>query len=308
MKPVVIEPDAGTSIEACADQLLAVLAHAEGLTRAPRLFRGFDLRQSSDLSDLLKMINLLATPYVGGNSPRTQLGDNVYTSTEFSAVADITLHQELSYEWSLPDLCFFLCGTPSLTGGATPLCDAGAVLDHLDPHIVVEFEARGLRYLQRLPRHGGIGKSWSDTFEIDDQAECERLLTQRDLQFTWEDDDTLVLVRDRPATRRHRSSGRRLWFNQADQWHPSAIGSARARQALKAVYGDRLPHDVVFGDGTPIPDEYVKAISRTTRSISWAEPWQAGDLIVVDNQATMHGRDRYTGPRSVYVAMATLGS
>jgi alpha-ketoglutarate-dependent taurine dioxygenase len=34
------------------------------------------------------------------------------------------------------------------------------------------------------------------------------------------------------------------------------------------------------------------------------EPWQAGDLLLVDNIRTAHGRDAYTGPREVLVGLA----
>ena len=34
------------------------------------------------------------------------------------------------------------------------------------------------------------------------------------------------------------------------------------------------------------------------------EPWQAGDLMLVDNVRTAHGREEFEGPREVLVAMA----
>jgi hypothetical protein len=34
------------------------------------------------------------------------------------------------------------------------------------------------------------------------------------------------------------------------------------------------------------------------------EPWQAGDLMLVDNIRTAHNRDPYQGPRDVLVALA----
>jgi TfdA family taurine catabolism dioxygenase TauD len=34
------------------------------------------------------------------------------------------------------------------------------------------------------------------------------------------------------------------------------------------------------------------------------EPWQPGDLMLVDNVRTAHGRESFEGPREVLVAMA----
>ena len=35
-----------------------------------------------------------------------------------------------------------------------------------------------------------------------------------------------------------------------------------------------------------------------------AEPWRAGDMVVIDNFAVSHGRLPYRGPRQVVVAWA----
>ncbi|MCG5214630.1 TauD/TfdA family dioxygenase [Streptosporangium soli] len=303
MIPRKIQPSSDTSMDGCAAELEKVLADRRGLAEAPVLLRGFDLGRDHDLAELFELLGLEPMSYLGGNSPRTQLGGNVYTSTEFPPSAAITLHQELSYEREVPDLLFFLCGRPAREGGATPLCDAGELLASLPPEIVAEFEARGLRYVQRLARAGGLGRTWRETFETDDRDTCEERLAGRDLSHSWEPDDVLVLVRERTATRRHPLGDRRIWFNQADQWHPSNVGSPRARAVLEKMYNGKLPHDVTYGDGTPVPGEFIREISRVSRNIAHAEPWQAGDLVVLDNQATMHGRDSYSGPRSVYVAM-----
>jgi hypothetical protein len=252
------------------------------------------------------MVGLTTFSYLGGNSPRTPLGDNVYTSTEYPAVAAITLHQELSYERDFPELCLFLCGRPATRGGATPLCDARVLLHRLPETIVEHFTSRGLRYVQRLPSGDGLGKSWPETFDTTDRTACEQILADRDVEYAWEPDGTLVLVRRRSALRSHSRRGWKIWFNQADQWHPSAVGSGRARAVLERMYHGRLPHDVTYGDGTPIPDAYIREVSSVSRALSWVEPWRRGDLLVLDNEATMHGRDSYSGPRAVFVAIARL--
>ncbi|WP_049569161.1 TauD/TfdA family dioxygenase [Nonomuraea sp. SBT364] len=302
MTPLRIHASSDTSLERAAAEVAAALADRRALAGAPLLLRGFALGGKHDLPRLLRRLDLEPMSYVGGNSPRTQLGGNVYTSTEFPPSADITLHQELSYEREVPDLLFFLCGRPAREGGATPLCDARELLESLPAGLVREFEERGLRYVQRLPADAGLGKSWRETFETDDRDTCAKLLDGRDVEHSWEQ-GVLVLTREREATRRHPRTGEKIWFNQADQWHPSSVGSPRAREVLEKMYGGGLPHDVTYADGAPVPEEFIAEISRTSRSIAHAEPWQAGDLLVLDNQATMHGRDSYSGERSIYVAM-----
>jgi hypothetical protein len=39
-------------------------------------------------------------------------------------------------------------------------------------------------------------------------------------------------------------------------------------------------------------------------NITVREPWQAGDLMLVDNIRTAHSREAYVGPREILVGMA----
>jgi alpha-ketoglutarate-dependent taurine dioxygenase len=41
-----------------------------------------------------------------------------------------------------------------------------------------------------------------------------------------------------------------------------------------------------------------------SRSVEIVFPWQAGDVMVIDNILAMHGRKPYRGPRRIVVAMA----
>jgi alpha-ketoglutarate-dependent taurine dioxygenase len=48
----------------------------------------------------------------------------------------------------------------------------------------------------------------------------------------------------------------------------------------------------------------VQAINQTYDANTLREPWQAGDLMLVDNLRTAHAREPFQGPREVLVAMA----
>ena len=61
--------------------------------------------------------------YIDGNSPRTKLSGNVYTSTEYDKSQYITMHNELSYSAKWPNKLFFSCLIPSETGGETLLAE-----------------------------------------------------------------------------------------------------------------------------------------------------------------------------------------
>src|SRR2546426_2326377 len=77
------------------------------------------------------------------------------------------------------------------------------------------------------------------------------------------------------------------------------------REYLVDLYGqDGLPFNTRFGNGDPIGAELVELINGTYEAHSARERWQAGDLMLVDNLRTAHGREPFEGAREVLVAMA----
>ena len=54
--------------------------------------------------------------YAGGDSPRTGLADQVYTSTEYDADLEVLLHNELSYAGWCPERVFFGCIVAAASG------------------------------------------------------------------------------------------------------------------------------------------------------------------------------------------------
>ena len=65
---------------------------------------------------------------------------------------------------------------------------------------------------------------------------------------------------------------------------------------LVEVYGaDGLPFNTCFGNGDPIGEDVVELLNRVYEEHTLREPWQAGDLMLVDNIATAHSREAYQG-------------
>jgi hypothetical protein len=48
----------------------------------------------------------------------------------------------------------------------------------------------------------------------------------------------------------------------------------------------------------------VQLINEVYQAKTMREPWQAGDLMLVDNIGSAHSREPFTGPRTVLVGMA----
>ncbi|PVC99867.1 hypothetical protein DBP21_21670 [Streptomyces sp. CS147] len=245
----------------------------------------------------------LIDSYRGGNTPRLTVSDGVFTSTEYPARLDISLHNELSYAHRWPSRLFFCCLVAPATGGATPVCDGHALLEDLDPAVRARFES-GVVYRQHLHGGLGLGKSWQATYETEDRAVVEEFLKDSEAGFEWTREGGLRVTQHRPAIRRNPLTGRDVWFNQADQWHPSNLPEDEAATLLSLI--DRvedLPHWVTYGDGSPIPDEDLDQVRGAARRNRLAEPWHPGDILIVDNMSVQHGREAFTGERRVVVSM-----
>ncbi|MEU9510913.1 TauD/TfdA family dioxygenase [Micromonospora sp. NPDC048170] len=303
-KPLEITPESA----GCAPSAEGLVGHlreldlAEVLTAEKALvFRGFGVRPET-LDPVMDLLLPRRLAYVHGNSPRTKVGRNVYTSTEYPARYTISMHNELSYAAQWPARLLFFCQIAAETGGATPVVDAALWLDSLDPQLRADF-AGGLRYQQNLHDGMGLGKSWRETFETDSRDEVEEFLAGAGATWEWTADG-LRVIQLRPATLRHPVTGVEVWFNQADQWHPAGLDDDIARVMTQVMGPDELPQSVTFADGSPIPDEYVTQIRDRGLEAAVDVDWRVGDLLLIDNVLTAHGRRPYTGDRRVLVAMS----
>jgi hypothetical protein len=81
-------------------------------------------------------------------------------------------------------------------------------------------------------------------------------------------------------------------------------GFAGSSFLVDAYGADGLPFNTRFGNGDPIGADVVHLLNNTYEATTAREPWQAGDLLLVDNLRTAHSREPFTGPRDVLVAMA----
>ncbi|MBT0770097.1 TauD/TfdA family dioxygenase [Kineosporia sp. J2-2] len=266
------------------------------------VFRGFGVTPGTLESAIdLLLPNRLA--YVHGNSPRTKVGKNVYTSTEYPPEYTISMHNELSYAASWPARLMFFCEVAPATGGATPIVDGTAWLEALDDEVRDAF-AGGVRYTQNLHDGLGLGKSWQATFESTDRDQVQELLTASGATWEWKGDGGLRVDMVRPATIKHPVNQNEVWFNQSDQWHAAALGDETAAALAKIMPEDELPQSVRFADGSPIPGEYAIQVRDRGLEAAVDVDWNTGDLMLIDNISVGHGRRSFTGPRRVLVAMS----
>ncbi len=268
-------------------------------------FRGVKIRSLAGFQEIVEKISDKFLPYVDGNSPRTKLSGNVYTSTEYDKSARITMHNELSYSAKWPNKLFFSCLQPAETGGETLLADSRTILEKMHRDIVAEIQERGITYIRNLHGGRGMGPSWQDTFETTDKQQLEEYCTAYGIRYEWRKNGHLRLVQPSKGIIEHRGGKVKTWFNQIDQFHPSHLDQ-EVYEGLMAIYDSPadFPIFVTYGDGRAISEDTVREILRTTAEATLSPAWQHDELLIVDNELVSHGRNAYTGERKVLVTMS----
>jgi alpha-ketoglutarate-dependent taurine dioxygenase len=266
------------------------------------LVRGLGLRDAAEIGAVCQRLGSgLMTEKEAFASRRTYPG-GVYSSSKWPANQQMCMHHELSYALEFPGLMLFACLSAPTAGGATGVADSPSVLDALPGELIERFEREG--WLLTRTYNDEIGASVAEAFGTEDRATVERYCRANAIAFEWQPGGGLRTRQRRSAVVRHPVTGRRCWFNQIAFLNEWTI-DPEVREYLVDVYGpDALPFNTRFGNGDPIGEDVVHLLNEVYEANTTREPWQAGDLMLVDNIRTAHSRDPYEGPREVLVALA----
>lgn len=266
------------------------------------IFRGFALESAADFEAVASTIaGDLFADY--GDLPPESAGEKVYGSTPYPPDKMILFHNESSHLASWPLRQFFFCVTPAPDRGETPLLDCREVFNALDPDLREQFAKKGLMYVRNFSE--GIDVPWQEFFKTNSKPEVEKTCADAGMTCEWTANG-LRISQVAPAVTTHPRTGETLFFNQVQLHHVSCLDD-ETRTALRQLFADEdLPRNVYFGDGTLIPDEVIDRIGELYEELCVEFPWQAGDLIAVDNMLVAHARRPFSGPRKLLVAMGEM--
>ncbi len=300
--PLVIEP-AHNGIN-----VLDWLAHEKDFVEAQLLqygallLRGFRIGDVTRFEQLMKTLTPELLEYKERSTPRKQVNGNVYTSTEYPAYQWIPQHNENSYAHTWPLKIGFWCAQAATAGGETPITDSRLIYKALPEELKKPFLAKQVLYVRNYSN--ALDLSWQEGFQTSDRAEVERYCRSHQIEFEWCSADHLRTRQLRQAMAHHPRTGEPVWFNQAHLFHVAGLASS-VRDALLAVVAEEdLPRMAYYGDGTRIDDDVIHAINDIYQKHSIFFPWQANDMMLVDNMLVAHGRAPFEGTRKILVAMA----
>ena len=266
------------------------------------LVRGLGLRDAVEVADVFRRLSTALMTEREAFASRRTYSESVYSSATWPQNQPMCMHHELSYVLEFPGLMLFACLSAPTNGGATAVSDSRTVLAALPAELVERFERDG--WMLTRSYNDEIGATVAEAFGTDDRAAVESYCRANAIDFEWQPDGGLRTRQRRSAVVRHPVTGQRCWFNQIAFLNEWTI-APEVREYLVDVYGEEgLPFNTRFGNGDPIGDDVVQLLNEVYEANTEREPWQAGDLMLVDNIRTAHSREAFEGPREVLVAMA----
>jgi len=278
------------------DWIKEALAQDGGL-----LFRGFNLKGVDDFDEFIAATGVKLMQYMESATPRTELKDKIYTSTEFPPDQTIALHNELTYLNVWPLKIWFFCVQPAECGGATPIANVHKVFERIRPEIREKFMEKGWMLIRNFG--GGFGPTWQYSYHLSTREEAEDYFQRAGIEYEWLSGEQLRTFQVRPAVERHPQLGVPLWFNHIAFWHVSSLEPQLRALFLKEFEEHELPYNTFYGDGSSIEDSVVEELRQAYQQETVAFPWQPGDVLMLDNMLVAHGRESYSGPRKILAAM-----
>lgn len=232
------------------------------------LFRGFPF----DLERFRRFTSAYCAGSVFNESPDRLLLDEENNIQSVNGGVDaFPLHPELSREPWKPDVCFFLCLSPPREAGETTVCDGVELVRRLPAEVREGLARRRLLYVQNAS--GETLRYWLGT-DRPTAAQLAAPPPNCPYRFVVTGDGRVMRAFTRPALHRPMFSSDLAFGNFL---------------LFSRYYLDR-PNFPVFETGASVPAEWVEAVKAVSDAITAPVPWQAGDLLMLDNTRFMHGR------------------
>lgn len=265
------------------------------------LFRNFQLKQT-EFEQFIQTISEELLDYSYRSTPRTLVNGKIYTSTEYPADQFIPLHNEMSYARSWAMKIWFYCVQPATKGGETPIADSRRIFNKIPLKIKQRFINKKVMYVRNYGR--GLDLDWQNVFQTNNKSVLKTYCHQAGIELEWISENHLRTRQVCPAVATHPITKETVWFNQAHLFHVSSLPLNLRESLLSMMSEHDLPRNACYGDGTTIEDSIIEEINEIYRQEAITFPWQAEDILMLDNMLFAHGRNPFIGSRKVLVGMA----
>ncbi|XXH02302.1 hypothetical protein Hte_008673 [Hypoxylon texense] len=320
--PLALRPSSSDGVELELDAVVKTIKslQAQGgiLTKklalhGALLFRGLPIHDANDFSKFA----LAFDEIIGIVVDRPLLAPNVAPANASSKETQIFSHNESDEVPHAPEYVFFYGHRAAKSGGETPMASSLELFHRAQqqmPDFIAQLAEKGIlsRITYKTEKQYAGGSTLRQAFgkhivDGDDEAtrrakiEAQIARYGRGEHTTWEwtddDDGGVVLTHRLPAIRTQPGTGLPTLFTGLGAYSRTARVHGASRDSTSQQ---------LFGDGTPIPEEYLDKLAEITDEVRVLHKWERGDVLVYDNTIAQHGREPWQGEQADRVVMASL--
>lgn len=283
------------------------------------LFRNLPINNAEDFSKFAHAFQFKPHEIIGIVVDRPLLAPNVAPANEAPKEVLIYNHNESPQVPHAPEYIFFYSHRAPAIGGETPISSSVELFRRAKdeiPAFIDTLAQEGIlsRVTYKVEKQYAGGSTLKQAFgkEIvdDDDAATRKAKVEAQIRrynrhgnTTWEwtdNDQTLTLSHRLPAIRVHPITKLPTLFTGLAAYYKNFIAPDAPNSSRRNVTQQ------LYGDGTPIPEEYLKKLAEITDEIRVLHKWQKGDVLVYDNIVAQHGRQPWEGEQSDRVVLASL--
>ncbi|KAL5000767.1 hypothetical protein BDV10DRAFT_182956 [Aspergillus recurvatus] len=294
------------------------------------LFRNLPIHSASDFSAFAHAFGYRPHEIIGIVVDRPCLAPNVAPANEAPKEVRIYNHNESPQVPHAPEYIFFYAHKAPAKGGETPISSSLELFHRARaeiPEFIDLLAEKGIKsrvtYTVERQYVGGstlrqaFGKEFVDgddetTKRRKVEAQIARYGRGQYTTFEWSNDadsqgqgqsqgKVLTLTHHLPAIRAQPGTNLPTLFTGLAAYYKNNIEAKKGSNA-----GRKNVAVQTFGDGTPIPEEYLATLVRITDEIRVLHRWQEGDVLVFDNVIAQHGREPWGGQQGDRVVLASL--
>jgi alpha-ketoglutarate-dependent taurine dioxygenase len=277
------------------------------------VLRGFPVSETADFGALMDLFPSFQGDYRGGVAPRMRVAGQVMEATRLDHAVKLRLHSEMAYMREYPLRIAFFSHVTAPVGGETIIADIRGLLESLPEELRERLMRHGIMTVRNYaPRSDGLDSSvahmdlrgWNLAFSTEDVSEVETICAEKGLEPVWNDDGSLTVFNRTDATAIHPRTGQVLYRSNLHSYNIATVSEGLDQKLVEELRSrQKHPTGTVLGNGEALSLEEIRLFEQRLDERTRAWPWRNGDVMILDNLETWHGRNPYEGKRDVQVAM-----
>jgi len=272
------------------------------------LLRGFPVDTPEAFCELSEGLGLKQIEPKESAAPRKDVVKGiVFTSNEAPPTEPIPFHNEMAQTCGPPDYVLFYCNVAPAEGGETPIIlneDVADFIQDFEPDFAAKLSSLGVQYNRVMPEYtdpsSALGRSWKDSFGVASREEAEAYLSNPENGYaSWE-----WIMTPQGETNLRTTTVPRLGLPTDPRTSRPTFFTAMVAAYTGWVDDRNEPKSAVtFADGSPLPDDAMTRVAAFMQERRVCFPWQAGDVLLLDNRVAMHARNSFTPPRRILASL-----